>query len=97
MVEHQDIDLFFSDRLTWLASQIFRAFPDEVQGLKLHALDCGCIFYRRIFPDGTLDSRLGIYRDGQEGPCEACIGLPKDWDERVVDEELVFRKEVLIT
>ena len=97
MVKHQDIELFLSDRMTWLAKQIFNAYPVEVHGFKLYALDGGCIVFRRIFPDGTLDPQDCIYCDGQNGPCEACIGLPRDWAETVILEELVFRRELLIT
>ena len=44
-----------SDKLTWLANQIFTAFPKEVTGLQFYILDCGCISYQSGFRDGNLD------------------------------------------
>jgi hypothetical protein len=61
------------DKTVWLDNQIFAAFPQEVTGLKLYILDCGCIYYQRVFKDGGLDAQIGIYRDGGNGPCEICF------------------------
>ena len=56
MKKHQQsTDCPDSDKLTWLANQIFMAFSKEVTGLKLYVLDCGCIYYQRAFGDGNLD------------------------------------------
>ena len=49
----QNINPSVSDKVTWLANQIFTAFPEEVTGLKFYVLDCGCIYDQRVFPDGT--------------------------------------------
>ena len=54
-----------SDKPTWLANQILSAFPQEVTGLKFFTLDCGCIYYPRVFRDGDLDPHAGIYRDAE--------------------------------
>ena len=65
----QNIDTPDSDKVLWLANQIFSAFSQEVTGLKLYVLDCGCIFYQRVFKDGGLDPQIGIYRNAEDGPC----------------------------
>jgi hypothetical protein len=71
MVKHrQDINPSVSDKVTWLAYQIFSAFLRDVTGLKFYVLDCGCIYYQKVFPDGTLDTKTGIYRNANNGPCE---------------------------
>ena len=79
-----------SDKLTWLANQIFSAFPQECTGLKLYYLDCRCIYYQRVFRDGELDPQIGIYRNADNGPCEVCMYLDKDWEDRVIDESVVY-------
>ena len=79
-----------SDRITWLADQIFNAFPNSVTGLNFYILDCGCIYYRRKFRDGKLESKAGIYRDAQDGPCEKCMVMDGSWEERVVDEMVFY-------
>jgi len=67
------------DKLTWLANEIFTAFPQEVSGLKFYFLDCGCIYYQRIFIDDSLDPQIGIYRDAENGPCEVCMVQDEGW------------------
>lgn len=82
--------------MTWLADQIFKAFPEGVSGLTVYVLDCGCIYYRRQFTDGQLDSSVGIYRDGDDGPCEPCMALDKAWEDRVVHETVVYNSKFQI-
>ena len=79
-----------SNKLTWLANQIFTAFPQDVTGLKFYVLDCGCIYYQRLFGDGNLDPKIGIYRDAENGPCEVCMVQDERWKERLVDETIVY-------
>ena len=79
-----------SDKLSWVANQIFTAFPQEVAGLKFYILDCGCIYYQRVFKDGNLDPQIGIYRDAEHGPCEICMVQDEGWKERVIDEESIY-------
>jgi len=86
----QDIRPLPSEKLAWLADQIFSSFPKDVTGLKFYILDCGCIHYQRVFRDGELDPQVGIYRDAEDGPCEFCMHLDKDWGDRVVDEAIVY-------
>ena len=98
MEKHQqNIDSPHSDKLTWLANEIFKAFPQEVTGLKFYILDCGCIYYQRVFSDGSLDPQVGIYRDADNGPCEICMLQEENWKETVVDETVIcdfeFRME----
>jgi len=60
----QNIDrLSGSDRVIWLADQIFKAFPEDVSGLVFYISDCVCIYYQRKFLDGKLDQKVGIYRN----------------------------------
>ena len=86
----QNIDLPGSDKATWLANQIFTAFPQEVTSLKFYILDCGCIYYQRVFRDGDLDPQVSIYSDAENGPCEICMQQEESWKERVVEEAVVY-------
>jgi len=63
MEKHQQsIDPSTSDKLTWLANGIFTSFPQEVTGLMFYALDCGCIYYQRVFRDGNSNPKYGILK-----------------------------------
>jgi hypothetical protein len=88
--QQRNIDTPDSDKITWLANQIFSAFPKEDTGLKFYALDCGCIYYHRVYKDGDLDLQIGIYRDAEEGPCEICLAQTKAWENKVVDQNVVY-------
>jgi len=44
----------------------------------------------RKFVDGTLASKVGIYRDAEDRPCEACMVTDGSWKERMVDETVVY-------
>lgn len=91
MEKHQhNIESLKSDKMLWLASQIFTAFPDEVTGLKFYVLGCGCIYYQRVFPDGATDSKTGIYRAAKNGPCEICMQQDGAWKERSLDEIIIY-------
>lgn len=92
----QSIDPSQSDKVTWLAGQIFTAFPQEVSGLKIYTMDCGCIYYQRLFRDGDIDSQVGIYRDADQGPCEVCMRLEKDWKDRMLYEVVVYSSKFQI-
>jgi hypothetical protein len=81
------------EKVTWLANQIFTAFPQEVSGLKFYILDCGCVYYQGIYGDGRLDPDTGIYRDAEDGPCEVCMSEPRNWIERVLDETIVYKRK----
>jgi hypothetical protein len=83
-----------TDEVTWLAKEIFKAFPKEVIGLRVYNLECGCIYYQRIFPYGDLDLRVGIYRNADFGPCEACMRLDQDWENRVMEETIVYSANI---
>ena len=85
----QSIEPSKSDKLTWLANQIFTAFPREVTALRFYTLDCGCIHYQRVYSDGDLDSQIGIYRDAEHGGCEICLAQTKAWGNRVVAQNVV--------
>ena len=86
-----------SEKVTWLADQIISAFPQECNGLRLYNLDCGCIYYQRVFRDGELDPQIGIYRDADNGLCDVCMHLEKAWKERVVDEVTVYKTKLQIS
>ncbi|NQT03648.1 MAG: hypothetical protein HQ580_16585, partial [Planctomycetes bacterium] len=62
-----------TDKITWLSKEIFSTFPKDVSGLRFYVLDCGCIYYKRVFRDGELDTQFGTYRDANDGLCEVCI------------------------
>ena len=91
-----NIDSSKTDKVVWLAGEIFRAFPESVIGLIFYNLDCGCIYYRRKFLDGSLDRRFGIYRDAEDGACEDCFFIDEKWKDRVVDETVVYNSKVEI-
>jgi hypothetical protein len=78
------------DKHLWLAEQIFSAFPQDVSGLKFFTLDCGCIYFHRVFRDGLIDPTLSVYRDSKDGPCEMCMCLKEGWEGRLLDECVVY-------
>jgi hypothetical protein len=79
-----------SDETYWLANQIFTAFPQEITALKFYILDCGCIYYQGVFPDGGLDPQIGIYRDAEDGACDVCMQQDETWKKRSLDEIIVY-------
>jgi len=83
-------------RTEWLAREIFKAFPRDCPGLKIYELDCGCIYYRRVFRDGSEDTQVGIYRDLVEAACELCMSLPKEWTHRVIEEKVIYNMGVVM-
>ncbi len=85
-----------TDKVIWLAREIFRAFPESVTGLMFYYLDCGCIYYQRQFLSGEADRKFGIYRDSEDGPCEVCIVTDEDWKDRVVKETVVYNSKIQI-
>ena len=83
-----------SDKHLLLAKQIFTSFPLLVTGLKVFNLDCGCIYFQRVFRDGVIDSyHIGIYRDLEDGPCDICMHFEKDWKDRVINESVVYNSK----
>jgi len=85
-----------SDKILWLADHIFKVFVSDVTGLQFYTLDCGCIYFQRIFKDGNLGSKVGIYRDADDGPCDVCMQLDKSWEDRVIDEVVVYNSKIEI-
>jgi hypothetical protein len=81
-----------SDRLLWLANQIFKSMPKEVTGLRFYTLACGCIYYQRVFTDGDMDFYTGVYRDFEDGPCEICMHLEQDWRSRALSETVIYKR-----
>ena len=79
-----------SDKHLWLAEKILNEYPQCIRGLKFFTLECGCIYYYRVFRNGVIGPRLGIYRDRKDSPCEICMCPQEDWEGRVVDECVVF-------
>jgi hypothetical protein len=80
--------------LLWKVAAICPIFETTLDrqkygGLKIYILDCGCIYYQKIFRDGNLDSQIGIYRDAEHGPCEICMLQEEDWEDRVIDGNVV--------
>ena len=70
----------YTDGITaaWLAREIFKAFPNDCPGLRIYELDCGCIYYRRVFQDGREDEQTGIPRNPAHSAYEVCMTLPKE-------------------
>ena len=85
-----------TEKVLWLAEEIFRLFPESVSGLMFYVLDCGCIYYQRKFVDGEIDQKFGIYRDAEDGACEVCIVMSQMWKNRVVDETVVYNSKIEI-
>lgn len=90
---HQNIDRTQSELVTWLAKVIFTAYPEDVSGLRFYFLDCYCIYYQRVFRNGDLDQKFGIYREPSDGPCQVCILQEGDWKNRVIDEMVVYNSK----
>ena len=83
--------------MTWLANQIFSAYPEDANGLNnLHLGFCGCIYYQRVFRDGKFDPQIGIYRDADNGPCEVCMLQEELWKDRAVDEAVIYKSKFQI-
>ena len=76
--------------------QIFTAFPQDVTGLKVYRLGCGCIYYQRLLRNGDIDPLLGIYRDAEDGPCDICMLQEETWKERVMHETVVYNSKIQI-
>ena len=62
----------------------------EYGGVKFYITDCGCIYYQKVYRDGGLDPQIGIYRDMEHGPCEICLAQTRTWENRVIDENVVY-------
>ena len=39
---------------------------------------------------------VGVYRDAEDGHCEACMDLVQNWGDRVVDETVVYNTKFKI-
>jgi len=92
----QSIDKTQCETVTWLSKQIFTAYPQDFTGLKFYFLDCYCIYYQRVLRAGALDQHVGIYREPSDGPCEVCVAQEGDWQNRVIDEMVVYNSQVRI-
>ena len=95
-MHQQNADSSDSNKTLCLANQIFTAFPQDVTGLRFYLLDCGCIYYQRVFRDGNLDAQIGIYRAAENGPCETCLAQAKTWENRVIAEKVAYNSEFQI-
>ncbi len=84
------------EKIEWLAKSIFNEFPEKVAGLKFHLLDCGCIYYQRVFRDGTLDPRIAIYRDAGHGTCDICMLKAVHWRQMVRDVVVVYNIKLVV-
>ena len=91
--KQQNIDRTQSEMVTWLAKQIFTAYSEDVSGLRFYFLDCYCIYYQRVFRDGDLDQKFGIYREPSDGSCQVCMSQEDDWKKRVIDEMVVYNSK----
>ncbi len=73
----------------WLAKRVVNEFP-MITGLKFFTLDCGCIYFHRLFRDGEKGSQSGTYRSAEGGPCEVCKRSGDNWENRVVHESVFY-------
>jgi hypothetical protein len=86
-----------SDKILWLAKQIFTSFPQHATGLKFYTMDCGCMYCLRVSRDGVMDyHHVAAYRDEEDSHCEACMDLRQKWGDRVVDETVVYNTKFQI-
>ena len=90
---YQNIETPWPEKVTWLANQIFTAFPQERTGLRFYILNCNCIYYERLFRKGDIDPQIGIYRDADNGPCEIYMLQEETWKDRAVDEMVVYNSK----
>lgn len=93
-----DILIQKAQTVEWLANGIFQAFPGHITGLKFHLLDCGCIYYQRVFSDGNVDPKIAVYRDPAHGTCEICMMQAVHWRQMVRDVVVAYniRLEIVI-
>jgi hypothetical protein len=54
------------------------------------------IYYQRAFPNGTPDTKTGIYRNADQGPCEICLQQDASWKERSLDEVTVYNSKLQV-
>jgi len=40
--------------------------------------------------ENSLDPQIDIYRDAENGPCEVFMMQGEEWEEKVIDEVVVF-------
>lgn len=40
--------------------------------------------------ESSLDPKIGIYKDSENGPCEVCMVQDEGWGDRVIDESVDF-------
>lgn len=78
------------DKITWLAKRVFTSFPDDIGSINFSTLDCGCIYFQRVFPNGSFDSIFGAYRSGDDGPCRKCREYPETWKDRSEEDVRVY-------
>jgi hypothetical protein len=56
-------------------------------------LICEVFLANKVFRDGNLDARIGIYRAAENGPCETCLAQAKTWENRVIDEKVAYNSK----
>jgi hypothetical protein len=54
------------------------------------------MYYQKVFREGDLDTQVGIYRDADYGPCEACLLQEDNWTDRVIDETVIYSNQFQI-
>jgi len=89
----QNTNFHKPDKVIWLAKQVFDAFQGEITGLKFYVLDCGCIYFQRVFEDGNLDLQVGTYRDAEQGACDICAMQAVNWREMVKEVVVVYNSK----
>ncbi len=96
-IKENKMTMQLSDKILQLAKQVFTSFPQHATGLKFFTMDCGCIYCLRVSRNGVMDyHHVGVYRDAEEGHCEACLDLGQNWGDRLVDETVVYNSKFQI-
>ena len=62
----------------------------------VNSIFCGCIYYQRVYGDSNLDPQIGIYRDAKNGPCEIFMLQEEDWNDRVIDEIMIYNSRLQV-
>jgi hypothetical protein len=74
----------------------YEALPGRVTGIHCYILDCGCVGLRQKFEDGSLNAEVELHHDPDHGPCAVCMAMKVPWENRIIDEVVVYNSMVRI-
>lgn len=84
------------ERIDVMAQKIFETLPGRVTGIHCYILDCGCVGLRQKFEDGSLNAEVELHHDPDRGPCAVCMAMKMPWENRIIDEVVVYNSMVRI-